>query len=60
MFDLLSVLIEEMDQRVGCRPIQKSLGEVDVLRNRPDHPAYGLGQRLVKPGLLAARVGQVL
>jgi hypothetical protein len=60
MFHLLAVLVEEMDQGVRCRSIQECLGEVDVLGDRPDHPAYGLGQRFVKPGLLATGVGQVL
>jgi hypothetical protein len=60
MFHLLAVLVEEMDQGVRCRSIQECLSEVNVLGNRPDHPADGLGQRFVEPGLLAACVGQVL
>jgi hypothetical protein len=60
MFDLLSVLVQEMDQRVGGRSIQERLGEVGVLRDRPDHATNGLGKRFMEPRLLATCVGQVL
>ncbi|MEO8743742.1 MAG: hypothetical protein ABI334_07270 [Candidatus Dormiibacterota bacterium] len=59
-FDLLPVLVEQVDQEVGCLTIGQRLRQVDVLGNPGDHAAGHIVQRPVQASLLAALRGQEL
>src|SRR5438309_5532917 len=59
-FDLLPVLVEQVDEEVARLPVGQGLGQVGLFRDPGDHAADHVVQRPVQPRLLAALGGQEL